>query len=342
MHPTGLDEPLRASLAHIHQGVQRVLQDVHLPSRPTFSELLRKEWGPVPQVELSAAALSEAEMNHLYELRAQLLDWTMETGFLGFFDANAGRQYIYTRRLEIFEEVLPDLRGKRVLEVGCAAGIVGALLAPSCAEYIGVDVTETAVQFARRLHRELGIYNSRFFVADAHALPFPDRRFDALVSTETFEHFLHPAKALEEFHRVLPPEGTLALTTTTALTPSDLVVKLIRIFKRDFYVDTEEQFDKKAYLAAQKKGLSVPPEVFRRVHRRFGYQNLADLFRRQGFAIERAKGAVFAFPPIYLAVYQFLPQPLLPVVRWGEELLNELGIFKRFGSVTTGFRLRRI
>lgn len=343
MHRTGVaDQPLPSSLERVHQGVLRVLHDVRLPSRPTFSELLRKEWSPVPPVELSASALHEEEMNRLYELRAQLLDWTVETGFLGFFDENAGRRYIYTRRLEVFEEVLPDLRGKRVLEIGCAAGIVAALLAPSCQEFIGIDVTETAVQFARQLHRELGIFNSRFFVADAHALPFPDRRFDVLASTETFEHLLHPAKALEEFHRVLVPGGSITLTTTTALTPSDLAVKLIRLFKRDFYVDTEEQFDKKAYLAAQEKGLAVPPEVFRRVHRRFGYANLVRLFQRQGFSVERAKGAVLAFPPVYLAVYQFFPQSLLPVVRWGEELLNELGIFKRFGSVTTGFHLRRL
>lgn len=329
------------TLDAVGRAVHGLLADFSLTPPPRFLDLLKKEWVKVPTVDLSAATIQGEDMNRLYELRAKLLDWTVETGFLGFFDKNPGRRYIYTRRLEVLRELLPDLRGLRVLEVGCAAGIVAALLAPECREYIGVDVTETALDFARQLHRDLGIFNSRFVVGDGQQLPFPDRSFDTIVTTETFEHFLDPGKALAAFHRVLKPEGTITMTTTTALTLSDEMVRLIRVFKRDFYVDTEEQFDKKTYLAAQERGLPLPPEIFRRVHRRFGYANLARLFRNHGFSVERSRGAVFAFPPVYLAVYQFLPRPLLPVVRWGEELLNELGIFKRFGSVTTGFRLRR-
>ncbi len=329
------------ALADVEAAVTCLLREFSIAPPPRFADLVRKEWAPVPAVNLAEATLRGDEMNRLYELRAKLLDWTVETGFLGFFDPNPGRRYIYTRRLEVFRELLPDLSGKRVLEIGCAAGIVAALLAPQAREYVGIDVTETAIAFARRLHRELSSFNTRFIVADAHALPFPDRRFDVIVSTETFEHLLQPGIALDEFHRVLVPEGELTLTTTTAFTPSDAVVRLIRLFKRDFYVETEEQFDKKAYLAALGKGLEDPPEVFRRVHRRFGYGKLARLFTAHGFAVEKAKGAVFAFPPVYPAVYQFLPRFILPAVRWMEELLNEPGVFKRIGSVTTGFRLRR-
>ncbi|MDP3685780.1 MAG: methyltransferase domain-containing protein [bacterium] len=329
------------SLDTIGQAVRGILAEFPLVPPPRFLDLLKKEWSVVPTVDLSAATIREEDMNRLYELRAKLLDWTVETGFLGFFDKNPGRRYIYTRRLEILQEMLPELAGIRVLEVGCAAGIVAALLAPQCQEYVGVDVTETAIRFARQLHRELNIFNSRFVVGDGQQLPFPDRSFDAIVTTETFEHFLDPGKALAEFHRVLKPEGILIMTTTTAVTLSDGVVRLIRVFKSDLYVDTEEQFDKKTYLAAQERGLPIQPKIFRRVHRRFGYGNLVRLFQRQGFVMQDAKGAVFAFPPIYLGVYQFLPKAFLPMVRWGEELLNELGIFKRFGSVTTGFRLQR-
>lgn len=339
-HPLALAST-PAELQWLEPTVRQLLQEFAVAPPPRFTDLLRKEWAAVPSVDLSASTIDAEDMNRLYELRAKLLDWTVETGFLGFFDVNPGRRYIYTRRLEVFREMLPDLRGKRVLEVGCAAGIVAALLARSCRELVGVDVTGTAIDFARRLHRELDIFNSRFLVADAHHLPFPDRRFDAIVTTETFEHFLEPRQALDEFHRVLVPDGEIAMTTTTAITPSDAVVKLLRVFKRDLYVDQEEQFDKKTFLAAQKEGFDDPPEVFRRVHRRFGYGNLVGLFRQHGFAVREAKGAVMAFPPVYLAVYQFLPGLILRPIRWLEELLNEIGIFKRFGSVTTGFRLQR-
>ncbi len=333
---------MNASLKNIERGVQSVLEDFHLPPRPRFRDLVRKELATVPETDLSMKTIAHDEINRLYELRSRLLDWITETGFLGFFDDNAGRRYIYRRRLEVLLELVPDLRGKKVLEIGCAAGILAAVLAPSCREFTGIDVTPTAIGFARKLSRRLGQFNTRFFVGDAHTLDFPANSFDAIVSMEVFEHLIEPAKALEEYHRVLKPGGMIVMSTTTAASPSDAMVKIIRLFKRDFYVDTEEQFDKKAYLAAKQQGLDVPLRVFRRVHHRFGYAQLTSLFADHGLALEGAKGAIAAFPPVYLAVYRFFPAFILPAVRELEELLNELQIFKRFGSVTTGFLLRKI
>lgn len=325
----------------IEAGVRQVLQEFQITPPPRFRDLVRKELATVPEVDMRMETIAHEEINELYELRSQLLDWTTETGFLGFFDENAGRRYIYRRRLEVLLELVPDFRSKNVLEIGCAAGILASLLAPTCREFVGIDVTPTAIEFARKLARTLHRFNTRFFVGDAHALAFPDASFDAIVSMEVFEHLIDPGKALEEFSRVLKPGGVIVLTTTTAVSPSDAVARLIRLFRRDFYVDTEEQFDKKAYLAAQAKGLTVKPEVFRRVHHRFGYTQLTNLFHNKGFAVRRSKGAILAFPPLYNAVYPVLPALAIPVVRELEELLNELGAFQRFGSVTTAFLLEK-
>lgn len=50
-------------------------------------------------------------------------------------------------------------------------------------------------------------------VGDAHCLPFGDATFDAVVSTEVFEHLQDPPRAAEEIIRVLKPGGRLVLTT---------------------------------------------------------------------------------------------------------------------------------
>lgn len=50
-------------------------------------------------------------------------------------------------------------------------------------------------------------------VADAHALPFPDKTFEQIVCTEVLEHLHTPEKALNEMWRVLKPGGRLILTT---------------------------------------------------------------------------------------------------------------------------------
>jgi SAM-dependent methyltransferase len=50
-------------------------------------------------------------------------------------------------------------------------------------------------------------------VGDAHSLPFPENKFDAILCTEVLEHLHTPEKAIAEMKRVLKPGGQLVLTT---------------------------------------------------------------------------------------------------------------------------------
>lgn len=50
---------------------------------------------------------------------------------------------------------------------------------------------------------------------DATRLPFEDDTFDAIVTSEVLEHIQNDVDAIAEFHRVLKPGGTLAVTVPT-------------------------------------------------------------------------------------------------------------------------------
>lgn len=96
----------------------------------------------------------------------------------------------------------PDLRGLRVLELGCGhGGMLGALKGRG-ADAVGVDVDEHRVDYAlSRGHTSQ--------VADAANLPFPDSSFDAIVTADTIEHIHDLRGALREAYRVLKPGGHL-------------------------------------------------------------------------------------------------------------------------------------
>lgn len=49
--------------------------------------------------------------------------------------------------------------------------------------------------------------------SDIADIPAPDASFDSILCTEVFEHIPHPLDALQEFARLLKPNGTLLLTT---------------------------------------------------------------------------------------------------------------------------------
>jgi ubiquinone/menaquinone biosynthesis C-methylase UbiE len=125
-----------------------------------------------------------------------------------------------------------DLRGKRVLEIGCGRGGFAAWLSTRCPSLHGADFSYTAVAKASGFVR-----SATFEVADIQSLPHPGGTFDAAVSCETIEHVLDPARALSELARVLKPGGLLFLTTPNYLGTMGLYRAYLRLTRRRY---TEE------------------------------------------------------------------------------------------------------
>jgi SAM-dependent methyltransferase len=98
--------------------------------------------------------------------------------------------------------------GTRVLDVATGPGYVAGRAAGRGASVVGVDVASAMVELARRLHPGLDVRE-----ADAHALPFEDGAFDAVVGNFAILHLGRPEQAASEFARVLAGGGRLALTT---------------------------------------------------------------------------------------------------------------------------------
>jgi ubiquinone/menaquinone biosynthesis C-methylase UbiE len=101
--------------------------------------------------------------------------------------------------------------GTRVLDIASGPGYVAGRAAARGAEVVGVDVAEAMVMLARQL--QPGV---EFRQADAHALPFADGSFDAVLGNFAILHLGRPEQAAAEFVRVLAPGGRLALTVWDA------------------------------------------------------------------------------------------------------------------------------
>src|SRR6266576_1567856 len=72
-------------------------------------------------------------------------------------------------------------RGLRVLEIGCGLGTDGAQFAKAGADYAGVDLTDAAIELARKHFELLGLRGD-FRTADAENLDFADESFDLVYS----------------------------------------------------------------------------------------------------------------------------------------------------------------
>ena len=96
----------------------------------------------------------------------------------------------------------------RLLDVGCAAGELGVLLAARGWSVAGVDREPALVAAAR----ERGI-DARHCDFGQMLLPWPDSAFDAVVLAEVIEHVLDTDHVLTEIVRVLRSGGALVVTT---------------------------------------------------------------------------------------------------------------------------------
>jgi len=99
-----------------------------------------------------------------------------------------------------------DAKDLAVLEVGCGLGTDGAQFAKAGARYTGIDLTDAAVELAKRRF-ELFDLPGTFRVADAERLDFPDNSFDLVYSHGVLHHTPDTPTAVCEIHRVLRPGG---------------------------------------------------------------------------------------------------------------------------------------
>src|SRR6266550_802489 len=95
--------------------------------------------------------------------------------------------------------------GLKVLEIGCGLGTDGAQFAKAGADYTGVDLTDAAIDLARRRFEVFGL-RGELRMADAESLDFPDESFDLVYSHGVLHHTPDIARAVSEIHRVLKPE----------------------------------------------------------------------------------------------------------------------------------------
>src|SRR5438128_11179619 len=97
-------------------------------------------------------------------------------------------------------------RGLKVLEIGCGMGTDGAQFAKAGADYTGIDLTDAAIELARKRF-ELSGLQGNFQISDAENLDFADESFDLVSSHGVLHHTPDTARAVREIHRVLVPGG---------------------------------------------------------------------------------------------------------------------------------------
>jgi SAM-dependent methyltransferase len=106
-------------------------------------------------------------------------------------------------------QVLGDVAGKDILELGCGAAQWSIALAQRGARPVGLDLSERQLEHARRLMAEAGV-DFPLVHGSAESVPLPDASFDIVFCDHGAMSFADPYRTVPEAARLLRPGGLFA------------------------------------------------------------------------------------------------------------------------------------
>ena len=148
-------------------------------------------------------------------------------GSRGFFDDLD--QYHFEKLHHLLELVdFEGYAGRRVLEVGCGAGVDLARFARGGAAVTGVDIASSAIDLARANFEQQGL-RGELRVANGEQLPFPDGSFDLVFAHGVVQYTSDPKRLVEECRRVLAPGGEAIFQVYNRLSWLNALSKLMKV-----------------------------------------------------------------------------------------------------------------
>lgn len=120
---------------------------------------------------------------------------------------------------------VPWRGGERLLDVGCGNGLYYKKMQNRGIQmdYVGLDLMDSMIR-----NHPLAEDSDQLSLGDAQDLPFADNSFDLLMANHMMHHLPDMHSALDEFNRVLKPNGVLVVATNSMNTMPELQVLMRR------------------------------------------------------------------------------------------------------------------
>jgi ubiquinone/menaquinone biosynthesis C-methylase UbiE len=197
----------------------------------------------------------------------------------GYYEARKykkGVGYFYNCLLEWPStlKLLGDVRGKKILDVGCGPGLYASLLIKKGAVVKGIDISSELIRIAKQ-----EAPTAEFIIGDAERLPYKNSEFDIVIAPLVLHYLNSWDEVLKEIHAVLKKGGIFIFSQHNPFTEK---LKKKKWFFKKFRV-IEGYFDEAAkYSLWNRKNKGKKVTV---VHYHKTYATIIKLLMKHGFEI---------------------------------------------------------
>ncbi len=155
-------------------------------------------------------------------------DWYAQDGrWDQLYDPGNPVSHSFLTRRKRSVELMGDLEGKSVLDLGCGTGaLIPALAGITGINYLGVDAAPNMVQESQNLLHSLQLEDTfSIKTSDVRDVPVEDGSFDRVVGMGLLEYFDDPTPVIREACRVCLPGGLIVFSTPRKGSLNDLIVR---------------------------------------------------------------------------------------------------------------------
>ncbi|MCK5283040.1 MAG: 3-demethylubiquinone-9 3-O-methyltransferase [Nanoarchaeota archaeon] len=115
-------------------------------------------------------------------------------------------------KFDYFKEKVGNLKGLKILDLGCGGGLLSEEFAKGGAKVTGIDISENSLKIAET-HASKNNLIIAYKKGYAENIPVNDNTFDAVICADCLEHVDNLEKVISEISRVLKNNGIFCYDT---------------------------------------------------------------------------------------------------------------------------------